>query len=157
MWEVKESKNIKEEVLIFFCIIIVMCIIYFCFNLMYSSPLNDKDSYQEFFTALGAVESGNNDEAIGSYGEIGRYQITQPYWEDAYNTGELEGTFEQCKDQKYSEKVIALYMGIYAKEAWENQNYFKVARIHNGGPNGFFKSTTYSYATRVISLIDAEN
>lgn len=153
--EVKEKHiNIRKEALTFFCVIIVMCVI--CFS-MYSFPLNAKDSHQEFFTALGAIESGNNDEAVGSYGEIGRYQITELYWEDAYNTGELEGTFEQCKDQEYSEKVIALYMGIYAKEAWENQNYFKVARIHNGGPNGFFKSKTYSYATRVISLIDAEN
>ena len=152
--QVEEPIELKEEALTFCCVLIMIFITYL---LVYSLTGSNENFHQEFFVALGAVESGNNDEAVGSYGEIGRYQITELYWEDAYNTGELEGTFEQCKDHEYSEHVIALYMGIYAKDAWENQDYFKVARIHNGGPKGLSKPKTYYYATRVISLIDVEN
>ena len=33
-----------------------------------------------FITALALVESGNNDNAVGKHGELGRYQITGETW-----------------------------------------------------------------------------
>lgn len=108
----------------------------------------------EFFNALGVVESNNNDDAVGVVGEIGRYQITEAYWQDATDfDSTLGGSYSDCTDAAYSEKIIEAYMLRYASKAWDNDNYYKLARIHNGGWNGVNKGHTKDYAARVMGVM----
>lgn len=93
----------------------------------------------KFFSALRKTETeGYPNQGInarGRHGELGPYQITISYWRDAINYDKsIKGTFDNCGQKDYSEKVITAYLNRYCKNAVINSDYQTMARIHNSGP-----------------------
>ena len=108
--------------------------------------------------ALRIVESGGDDNAIGDGGKaIGPYQIWKVYWSDAIEYDpSIGGEYKDCFDREYSEKVVRAYMSRYATERRigrvpTNED---MARIHNGGPNGYKKSSTMNYWKKVKKVLN---
>lgn len=80
---------------------------------------------------------GDNGNAIGPY------QIWKVYWQDAVEFDKsIGGTYQDCRNKAYAEKVIKAYMRRYAPT---NASYEVMARIHNGGPRGHRKAATVKY------------
>ncbi len=113
----------------------------------------------ELFNALKQVESGGKENAVGD-GEkaIGPYQIHRSYYDDAVRANpslkDNGKTYEDCKgvgSTAYSEDVISSYMGKYATEGrlGREPTDEDIARIHNGGPNGYKNSATETYWQKV--------
>ena len=112
---------------------------------------NTDTTYEEIYNALWMVESsGSLDPKDGDNGNaIGHYQIWEPYWKDAVEFSDLEGTYQDCRTKEYAEAVIAEYMKRYCNEAWETGDWQTVSRIHNGGPRGATKKNTEKYWLKV--------
>lgn len=82
--------------------------------------------------AMYTVESSRGKTLVGDDGKaIGPYQIWQEYWQDAVEFDKtIGGSYKDCMDKAYSEKIIGAYWKRYApKDATLEQ----LARIHNGG------------------------
>jgi muramidase (phage lysozyme) len=78
------------------------------------------------------VESSGIDSAVGDGGKaIGPYQIHRAYWQDAVDHDpSIGGTYQNCFDPEYAEKVVRGYLDRYAPA---NATMEQLARIHNGG------------------------
>ena len=120
------------------------------------NPISDRDI---FFQAIQQIETGGEPDpmlAIGLAGELGPYQITRAYWEDAIQHNPLiGGTFEDVREYAYGQQVIGAYMERYALDAWNAGDYLTCSRIHHGGPRGatMEKGYTLRYAERVLEEI----
>ena len=109
--------------------------------------------------AIMMMESRGNlnaggDEKGGVHRAIGPYQIWKVYYDDAVQkdpTLKADGMkYENCKGEgskEYSEKVVQAYMNRYATEArlGHEVTFIDIARIHNGGPDGYKKDVTRKY------------
>ena len=85
----------------------------------------------DFFHAIGQVESGHDDNAVGDGGaSIGRYQIQRAYWIDS----RIPGRYEQVKDKAYAERVMLAYFKRYAPKALDAGDWETLSRLHNSGP-----------------------
>mmetsp|Transcript_17324 Transcript_17324/g.34937 ORF Transcript_17324/g.34937 Transcript_17324/m.34937 type:complete len:117 (+) Transcript_17324:88-438(+) len=111
---------------------------------------------RSLFDAIKQVESGGDENAVGDGGKaIGPYQIWKVYHDDA----KAGGSWENCKgpgSTAYSEKVIQAYMNRYATRArlGHDPTDEDIARIHNGGPNGYKKQATVSYWEKVKNAMN---
>ena len=121
-----------------------------------------KLSDDQFWNAIKYVESSGDENAVGDNGmSIGPLQIQKHYYEDAVErnhalqSGKYEGfTYENCKGPgsfEYSRAVAESYMRRYAtkQRLGRPPTYEDMARIHNGGPNGFKRKATLEYWERV--------
>jgi hypothetical protein len=100
--------------------------------------------------AIQKVETGGCKDpcnAVGDQGKaIGPYQIHLVYWKDAVQYDpSIGGTYADCKDLKYARQIVIAYLSRYAPN-WECET---VARIHNGGPKGYLRSSTLSYWKKI--------
>ena len=95
------------------------------------------DELDDLFYAIGTVESGHDDNAVGDGGaSIGRYQIQKPYWIDATEFDKtIGGRYEDVRDPAYARKVMRAYWRRYEPEAYRAGNYEVLAKAHNGGWN----------------------
>ena len=106
----------------------------------------------EILEAIRQVESGGRDNPPdGDDGRaIGPYQIHFVYWLDARGGDpDLGGTYEDCRNRAYAERVILAYMRRYAADALSHGYAETIARVHNGGPTGPQKDATLGYWQRV--------
>lgn len=86
------------------------------------------------------VKPGDNGAARGPF------QIHFKYWTDAVAYDKtIGGTYADCEHYDYSVKVVTAYMNRYAKGYLTSNNYEALARIHNGGPNGYKDKKTIVY------------
>lgn len=115
-------------------------------------------SRDKLWNAIKKVESGGDLNAVGDQGRsIGPLQIGKKYYSDAVErnpslqSGKYAGyTYDNCKGPgsfEYSKDVGNAYMSRYATERRlghppTNED---IARIHNGGPNGFDMNATKKY------------
>ena len=107
------------------------------------------------------VESRGNPCAIGDNGRsLGAYQIMEAYYNDALqynpslgNGGRTYSDVWGIGSEAYSEQVMASYMGRYAtsKRLGREPTYEDIARIHNGGPNGYRRDSTLPYWEKVMA------
>ena len=117
---------------------------------------------QELFDAIRQVETGGISDylnAVGDHGaSIGPYQIMVGYYNDAVqkNPSLSDGgkTYQNCKGQgsiEYSKRVMQSYMDRYATAGrlGHSPTDEDIARIHNGGPNGYKNPNTEQYWERV--------
>ena len=114
---------------------------------------------RQLFDAIRKQESGGEENITGDGGKAyGPYQIWESYYKDAveYNPKLKEGgkTWENTKgpgSTEYSEEVMKSYMDRYATESrlGRKPTDEDIARIHNGGPNGYKKDCTLEYWKRV--------
>ncbi|MGE0144337.1 MAG: hypothetical protein AB7I19_12290 [Planctomycetota bacterium] len=113
-------------------------------------------SRSEILHAIRMVESGGRSRPPDGDGglAIGPYQIHEIYWKDAIAAEpSIGGTYQDCRQRAYAERVIAAYMRRHAADAWQNHDAEVIARTHNGGPNGPRKSATDRYWKRVKSYL----
>lgn len=117
------------------------------------STLANADVPNRLLNAIRIVESGGNDNAVGDGGKaIGPYQIWRSYWKDAIEFDpSIGGSYENCYERKYAERVVQAYMARYANERrlGHEPTFEDIARIHNGGPNGYRKRATIPYWNKV--------
>ncbi|MBL8722898.1 MAG: hypothetical protein JNK49_02580 [Planctomycetes bacterium] len=103
-------------------------------------------------TALRHVESSDRPNPPDGDGglAIGPYQIHQGYWLDATAfDSTLGGSYQDCRQRAYAERVIDAYMRRHAAAAWATGHAETIARIHNGGPRGVTNPKTDGYWRRV--------
>ena len=100
-------------------------------------------SHRQILDAIRWVETRNLvDPGEGDAGKaIGPYQIHEVYWKDA----ELPGGYQECRQKAYAESVIEAYMRRYVPKAWRDRDPEVIARTHNGGPRGRYKTATDRY------------
>ena len=106
----------------------------------------------DVLTAIRAVESNNNPNAVGDSGNaIGVYQIWEVYWKDATERSGIGGKYRDCFDPDYADRIVRAYMDRYATEKRLGRpvTMEDIARIHNGGPNGYKKKSTLKYWSKV--------
>jgi hypothetical protein len=111
-------------------------------------------NFTMFLTILIMVESGGNQNAIGdihmtnkAYGIL---QIRQPYLTDANRIAGTNYTMEEIKNSRALSKWCAVtymrhYGEIYKRKTGKEPTFEILARIHNGGPNGWKKDSTLQY------------
>lgn len=103
---------------------------------------------------LMTVESGGDINAVGDDGKaFGLYQIHAEYAED---TGYHHGA---AFDPLRAQHIVRLYMARYATEERIGRpvTVEDICRIHNGGPNGYKKSSTDAYWAKCKKVITDNN
>ena len=95
----------------------------------------------EFIMLLSMVESIGNPHAIGRHGELGMLQMTSAYVQDAAEYAGKDWTHEDAIDEILAIKIFRAYMARYAAKERQSRpvTLEDIARIHNGGPNGYLK------------------
>ena len=121
-----------------------------------ASAVTDKE-LNDVLTAIRTVESNNNPSAVGDNGNaIGVYQIWKSYWKDARKTSSIGGVYNDCFTPDYADRVVRAYMKRYATEKRLGREVTQedIARIHNGGPNGYKKNATVKYWKKVQKVLN---
>ena len=80
---------------------------------------------------------------------IGHYQIWEAYWLDATEFSGIGGTYQDCRNRQYAERIVEAYMKRYCPDAWESGDAERISRVHNGGPKGHKKKATLKYWDKV--------
>jgi len=120
--------------------------------------ISDSDM-DRVLAAIRVVESNNNPNAVGDNGNaIGIYQIWDSYWRDATEFSGIKGSYKDCYNPVYADKIVRAYMKRYAKprRLGREVTMEDIARIHNGGPNGYKKSATDKYWNKVKRVLNAD-
>ena len=108
------------------------------------------------FDAIRMVETGAEERpenAIGDGGRsLGPYQISRKYLIDSG----IGGEWRRCRERRFSEAVMLAYWKRHCPEALRARDFEKLARIHNGGPNGHKKAATFSYWRMVQGILKSE-
>ena len=105
------------------------------------------------------IESGGDPNAIGDKGlAVGILQLHPIYVKDVNLSFSTHYTLEDRFDKQKSIEITTLYLKKYGR-AYERATGRKVtpevlARIHNGGPNGWKKKSTNKYWNRCKKLIE---
>jgi len=102
--------------------------------------------------AIIAVESGGDSHAIGDNGNAyGCLQIWPAYVQDANEYARTSYTHDDAFDRDKSVAIFTAYMSRYAteKRLGRTPTAEDIARIHNGGPNGYRKAATDVYWAKV--------
>jgi hypothetical protein len=101
-----------------------------------------------FLDALAAVESGGDDAAYNpACGGTGRYQITERCLADANRILCTDYTLAEMHDPDKAARIVRAYLGHYGA-ALSAPTPTALARIWNGGPNGYKRDATRGYAER---------
>ena len=121
-----------------------------------TAPLTEKEM-TDVLAAIRIVESNDNPNAVGDGGDsIGCYQIQKCYWLDAKEFSDLGGTYLDCYNRGYADRTVRFYMARYATERRLGREVTQedVARIHNGGPNGYKKECTKKFWKKVEVVLN---
>lgn len=107
--------------------------------------------------ALIQVESGNRDDIIGDNGKAyGCLQIHAGYVQDVAHHSGIPYAHEDAFNRDLAIDIFKIYMSIYAnKYRLQREPTFEdIARIHNGGPDGWQKDSTKLYWKKVKKYLD---
>ena len=121
-------------------------------------------TFEKFLEALNWVEAGGRKKNVppGDNGKAtGPLQIHREYWKDAVDWYAGNGIilkkdhkyYAQCNDWEYSKFIVYGYLKRYASAALREGDWEKLARIHNGGPNGMKKKSTIPYWEKVADAL----
>ena len=133
------------------------CFIVSLFFVSSSFGISEKE-LTRVLQAIRIVESNNNPSAVGDGGNaIGVYQIWESYWKDATEFSNLGGKYRDCFVPEYADRVVRCYMKRYAtpRRLGREATMQDIARIHNGGPNGYKKQATIKYWEKVEKILNA--
>lgn len=113
-------------------------------------------SYITLILALILVESNGNDAEIGDNGKAyGCLQMHSAYVQDAAEYAGKDWVHEDAFDRDVAIQIFMAYMARYATEErlGREPTPEDIARIHNGGPNGWRKPATVKYWNKVSSQL----
>tara|TARA_Y100000114_G_scaffold132604_1_gene131468 strand:+ start:1535 stop:1951 length:417 start_codon:yes stop_codon:yes gene_type:complete len=133
------------------------CFIVSLFFVSSSFGISEKE-LTRVLQAIRIVESNNTPSAVGDGGNaIGVYQIWESYWKDATEFSNLGGKYRDCFVPEYADRVVRCYMKRYAtpRRLGREATMQDIARIHNGGPNGYKKQATIKYWEKVEKILNA--
>jgi hypothetical protein len=102
--------------------------------------------------ALIQVESSGRDCVTGDEGRaIGCLQLHAAYVADAAQYAGEDWTHVDAYDRQTSIEIVSAYMARYATERRLGREVTAqdIARIHNGGPNGYKRAATVKYWEKV--------
>ena len=119
-------------------------------------PQNEAD-WLSFLDAISIVESCGNTNSIvkdvnGKY-SYGCLQIQQAYLTDSRLAYSLEDMLVKEKAYEVATACLKRYAVHYKKVTGKDASYEVLARIHNGGPTGWAKSSTDSYVEKLRSVL----
>ena len=107
--------------------------------------------------ALIIVESSGNDKAING-DAVGCLQITSAVVKDVNRIAGTKFTLQDRFDRQKSIKMAKIYLKyygeVYTKKTGKEPDYQIYARIWNGGPNGWQKSSTKDFWQKVQKEIE---
>lgn len=108
----------------------------------------------DLYTAIGEVESRNNDLAVGDHGRaVGRYQIHMAVITDVNRIYGTAYSAEDRKDATKAREIMERYLAYWARHYERTQGKPATdeikARIWNGGPYGWRKKATLAYWEKV--------
>ena len=133
------------------------CFIVSLFFVSSSFGISEKE-LTRVLQAIRIVESNNIPSAVGDGGNaIGVYQIWESYWKDATEFCNLGGKYRDCFVPEYADRIVRCYMKRYAtpRPLGREATMQDIARIHNGGPNGYKKQATLKYWEKVEKILNA--
>lgn len=110
------------------------------------------NTFLTLILAIIAVESGGDDRAIGDNGRaFGCLQIWNVYVVDSNEHAGTSYRHEDAFDRDSAIRIFTAYMRRYATEDRLGRvvTAEDIARIHNGGPNGYKKAATEGYWQKV--------
>lgn len=100
-------------------------------------------------------ESRGDPNAVGDGGRaIGAYQIHRDYWSDGTRFLGVTWPYSDARDPVKALAVVRAYTEHYVRAAgieWTAQN---IARIHNGGPQGYRKAATRAYWRKIERIME---
>jgi len=100
------------------------------------------------------IESGGNDLAVGDDGKaLGCLQIHEAYVKDVNKIWGTDYKHTDAFDRKLATEMFIFYTSWYAikmeDKTGRKTTFEDLARIHNGGPNGWQKESTKPYWNKV--------
>jgi len=112
------------------------------------------ETIAQLILAIIQVESGDNVMAVGDNGKAyGCMQIHAAYVEDVNRIWNTRFVHEDAFDKTSSIEMFLIYTGHYATKMEDKLDrkatFEDLARIHNGGPNGWQKEATKKYWAKV--------
>jgi hypothetical protein len=117
-------------------------------------------TYLSLIIALITVESGGKDFAIGDGGKaLGCLQMHSDYVQDAAEYAGTDWVHEDALIRDVAVHILIAYMDRYAtvERLGRKPTLEDIARIHNGGPNGWKKKSTNAYWAKVKKELDSYN
>lgn len=115
-------------------------------------------TYISLIIALITVESNGNDFEIGDGGKaLGCLQMHAAYVQDAAEHAGKDWVHEDALIRDVAVQIFMAYMDRYAtaERLGREPTAEDIARIHNGGPNGYKKKSTVKYWVKVKKQLDS--
>ena len=113
--------------------------------------------FKDLLDAIEIIESGGDCNAVGDNGRaVGAYQIHLCYLEDANKQSWHKIFTENDRyDRQKSREMVRLYMDRYATygRLGREPTLEDMARIHNGGANGYKKESTKAYWQKIKRVL----
>lgn len=113
----------------------------------------------KLLNAIKNVESSGNSSAIGDNGKaVGAYQIHKVYVDDVNKILKNKGfktrfTYDDRFNAHKSRVMTCVYLNhygkVYERKTGKKASSEVLAKIHNGGPNGWKKQATVKYWNKV--------
>ena len=108
------------------------------------------DEIERLLDAIAKVESRHDLNATGDGGKaVGVYQIHRDYWADGTKFLGVTWDYALAADPEKAREVVRAYLLHYGQGC----TLLEMARIHNGGPNGYKKPSTLAYARKIARIL----
>ena len=95
---------------------------------------------------------------------IGPLQISEDYFTESMEclnkngiqmkAPQFKNQWDGCRTWLFSKIIVWAYMNRYCPKAVRNGDWERIARIHNGGPNGYKKRATEGYWAKVKTALE---
>jgi len=122
-------------------------------------------TFEKLLEAMNKVEASGKKTNVppGDNGtRIGPLQISEPYWKeaaewlDSQTRVTIQHSWKHCNNWVYSKIIVWAYMNRWASKALMEGNWERIARVHNGGPNGWKKKATIPYWEKISKALNIE-
>lgn len=112
-----------------------------------------EEPMERLLDAIAQVESRNNAKSLGDSGRaVGMYQIHRSYWADATRILGVDWDYSEAQNPQKARQVVRAYLCHYGS----GRTLLEMARIHNGGPRGYDKVATLTYARKVQQILSGD-
>lgn len=114
--------------------------------------------FEPLINIIAIIESNNNSQAIGDSGKaVGTYQLHKIFVDDVNRIiGSKKYSYADRLNPTKSREMVKIYLQHYAtqKRLCHKPTCEDMARIINGGPNGYKKKSTVKYWSKVKKILE---